>query len=243
MARLKALIWDCDGVLADTEKDGHRVTFNQVFEEEGLGVQWDVPTYGEKLKIAGGKERMRTILDDPSFSKDVGDKDEYLKKLHKRKTDLYLQLVEQGKLPPRPGVARFMREAHAAGVRLAIASTSAERSVRGIARQLGEDIYGWFEAVLAGDVVPKKKPAPDIYILAAKTLGLDPSECLVVEDTENGYEAARAAGMQVLVTRSEYSKHEHFPEALVIVDELGESGPDALAFATVAERFETASEK
>jgi len=239
MAKLKALIWDCDGVLADTEKDGHRVAFNQTFVEEGLGVEWDVATYGEKLKIAGGKERMRTILDDPSFRKDVGDKDAYLKKLHKRKTDLYLELIEQGKLPPRAGVARFMREAHAAGVRLAIASTSAERSVRGVARQLGEDVYGWFEAILAGDVVPKKKPAPDIYNLAAATLKLDPSECLVVEDTENGYAAGRAAGMQVLVTRSEYSKHEHFPEALVVVDELGD-GPGGLKFADVLAKFEKA---
>jgi HAD superfamily hydrolase (TIGR01509 family) len=234
---LKALIWDCDGVLADTERDGHRVTFNQVFEEEGLGVQWDVPTYGEKLKIAGGKERMRTILDAPGFAKEIGDKDEYLKKLHKRKTDLYVSLIEEGRLPPRPGVARFMREAHAAGMRLAIASTSAERSVRGIARQLGDDIYGWFEVVLAGDVVPKKKPAPDIYNLAAEKLGLDPSECLVVEDNENGYKAARAAKMNVLVTRSVYSQHEHFPEALLVVDELGD-GPGGLKFADVRKKFE-----
>lgn len=238
MAKLEAIIWDCDGVLAETEKDGHRVAFNRIFEEEGLGVRWDVATYGEKLKIAGGKERMRPIVYAPDFTKDVGDKDEYIKKLHKKKTDLYLQLVEQGLLPPRQGVARLMRAAHTKGIRLAIASTSNERAVRGIARQLGDDVFGWFEHILGGDVVAKKKPAPDIYLLAAEKLGLDPSACLVVEDTENGYEAGRAAGMQVLVTRSQYSKDEHFPDAMIVVDSLGDAAEDGVTLAQLVAMFE-----
>ncbi len=239
MGKLKALIWDCDGVLAETEKDGHRVAFNRVFEEEGLGVHWDVETYGEKLKIAGGKERMRTIIYADDFDKDVGDKEEYIKKLHKRKTDIYMELIEQGLLPPRPGVARLMREAHERGIRLAIASTSNERGVTLIAKKnLGDEIFGWIEYILAGDVVPKKKPAPDIYLLALEKLGIGPDEALVVEDTRNGVEAARAAGIQVLVTRSEYSKGEDFPEALLVVDELGESPEDGVTIDKLIELFE-----
>lgn len=238
VAKLKAIIWDCDGVLAETEKDGHRVAFNRVFEEEGLGVEWDVETYGEKLKIAGGKERMRTVVFADDFTKDVGDKDEYIKKLHKRKTDLYLEGVDEGKMPPRAGVERIMRAAHDRGIRLAIASTSNERAVRGIASQLGDDVFSWFEHILGGDVVPKKKPAPDIYLLAAEKLGLDPSECLVVEDTENGYRAARAAGMKVLVTRSQYSKEESFPDAMIDVESLGESAEDGVSLDEIIRRFE-----
>ena len=120
MAELKALIFDCDGVIAETESEGHRIAFNKVFEEEGLGVQWDIDTYGEKLKIAGGKERMKTIIYAPDFTKDVGDKEEYIKKLHKRKTDLYMELIETGKLKARAGVARLMREAHEKGIKLAV---------------------------------------------------------------------------------------------------------------------------
>ena len=239
MAKLKALIWDCDGVLAETESEGHRVAFNQVFREEDFGVEWDVATYGEKLKIAGGKERMKTIVCAPDFTKDVGDKDEYVKRLHKRKTDIYMEMIEEGRLPLRTGVERVMREAHAAGLRLAIASTSNERGVKLIARkQLGEEIYGWFEAILAGDVVPKKKPAPDIYLLAAEKLGLGVDECLVVEDTGNGVKAALAAGMRVLVTRSEYSLGEPFPEALLAVDTLGKTAEDGVTVDQLVRLFE-----
>ncbi len=223
MGKLKALIWDCDGVLAETEKDGHRVAFNQVFAEEGLGVEWDVEKYGEMLKIAGGKERMRTIVNAPDFTKDVGDKDEYIKKLHKRKTDIYMEMIEAGKLPPRDGVARLMTEAHAKGIRIAIASTSNVRGVSLIAEHnLGDEIFGWIEHILAGDVVPKKKPAPDIYLLALEKLGISADEALVVEDTQNGVDAAKSAGIKMLVTRSEYSKGEDFPDAVLAVDSLGD---------------------
>ena len=239
MAKLKAIIWDCDGVLAETEKDGHRVAFNQVFEEEGLGVEWDVETYGEKLKIAGGKERMRTIVFAQDFDRDVGDKEAYIRKLHKRKTDIYTEMIEQGLLPPRAGVRRLMREAHERGVRLAIASTSNLRGVSLIVRNnLGEEIAGWIEFILAGDVVPRKKPAPDIYLLALERLGVRAEEAMVVEDTQNGVDSARAAGIKVLVTRSEYSLGEPFPDAAIAVDSLGESAETGVRVDDLIELFE-----
>ena len=223
-SQLKALIWDCDGVLAETEKDGHRVAFNRIFADEGWGISWDVQRYGEMLKVAGGKERMKAQIAEAGFSlpREVGDVDAYVKGLHRRKTDLYMELVEQGKLPIRPGVVRLMTEAHQRGVRLAIASTSNVRGVTLIARQLGDEIFGWIEHICAGDMAKKKKPAPDIYNLAIERLGIAASEALVIEDTGHGVTAGVAAGCQVLVTRSEYSKGEDFPEAVLQVDSLGD---------------------
>ena len=234
MAEFKALIFDCDGVLAETEADGHRVAFNKIFAEEKLGVEWDVTTYGEKLKIAGGKERMRTIFTDPNFRTEIGDIDEYIKKLHKRKTDMYIELIEKGLLPAREGVKRLAGEAHARNIKLAIGSTSNERGVKLIAQTVfGEQIYGYFEVILAGDIVSKKKPDPEIYLLAAQKLAVKPEECCVVEDTGNGVEAALAAGMKCLVTRSEYSKQESFPQADLVVNSLGELPENRVSIETI----------
>ena len=237
MADFNALIFDCDGVIAETEADGHRVAFNRVFAEEKLGVEWDTDTYGEKLKIAGGKERMRTLFVGPEAVKPVPDPDMTIKKLHKRKTDLYMEMIEKDQLPGRAGVKRLAEEAHARGIKLAIASTSNERGVNLLARHvLGDDVYGWFEAILAGDVVAKKKPDPEIYLLAAEKLGVAPEECCVVEDTGNGVAAAKAAGMNCVVTRSHYSKGEAFPEAELVVD--GLDGPGTrVTIDTVAALF------
>ncbi len=241
MAKLKALIWDCDGVLAETEKDGHRVAFNRIFEDEGWGIQWDVARYGEMLKVAGGKERMKAQIAEPGFElpRDVGDVTEYVKGLHKRKTDLYMELVEQGKLPIRPGVKRIMREAHDAGLRLAIASTSNVRGVTLIARQMGEEIFGWIEHICAGDMARMKKPDPEIYNLAIEKLGISPDEAMVIEDTGHGVTAGVAAGCQVLVTRSEYSKGEDFPAAALQADSLGEADdPDRVTVAKLQTYFD-----
>jgi len=238
MAVFKGLIFDCDGVIAETEADGHRVAFNKVFNEENLGIEWDIETYGEKLKIAGGKERMRTIFTTSELTKDIGDVDEYIKKLHKRKTDIYMELIEQGKLPGRQGVKRLIEEAYQKGIKLAIGSTSNERGVNLLARHvLGEQVYGYFEVILAGDVVSRKKPDPEIYLLVADKLGVKPEECCVVEDTENGVKAAKAAGMKCIVTRSRYSKDEEFSQADLIVDSLGE-GSDGVNIDTIASFFE-----
>jgi HAD superfamily hydrolase (TIGR01509 family) len=227
---MNALIFDCDGVLADTERYGHLPAFNQTFREFQLPVQWSEEEYGIKLKIAGGKERMASLLT-PEFVAKAGlpaDPEEQKKMIadwHKRKSETYKQLIREGRLPGRPGVARIVQEASAAGWKLAVASTSAEESVRGVLEYVvGKDLAGEF-LVLAGDIVPKKKPAPDIYLLTLEKLGIPADQCLVVEDSSNGLLAALAAGIRCIVTLSSYTWEEDMAGALLVVSDLGE--PDA----------------
>jgi HAD superfamily hydrolase (TIGR01509 family) len=220
---MKALIFDCDGVLADTERDGHRVAFNKAFARKGFGVEWDVETYGKLLEVAGGKERMRHYFESHGWPSGVCDKDALIKELHRLKTDLFMQIIESGELPLRPGVARLVDEAIASGIRLAVCSTSNERAVNLVVeRLLGLQRKAHFAAILAGDVVSKKKPDPQIYNLACHELGLAPSECVVVEDSRNGLLAAKAAGMFCIVTTNVYTKDEDFSEADLVVSELGD---------------------
>ncbi|MHC4626528.1 MAG: HAD-IA family hydrolase [Planctomycetota bacterium] len=221
--KMKALIFDCDGVLVDTERDGHRVAFNKAFAEKGYDIEWDVELYGKLLEVAGGKERMRHYFDSNGWPADTVDKDALIKELHKLKTDLFMKIIESGQLPLRPGVARLVDEAIAGSVTLAICSTSNERAVNLVAgKLLGPERKARFSEILAGDVVSKKKPDPEIYNLASQRLGVGPSECVVVEDSRNGLLAAKAAGMRCLVTTNGYTKNEDFDEADLVVSELGD---------------------
>jgi HAD superfamily hydrolase (TIGR01509 family) len=220
---MKAIIFDCDGVLADTERDGHRVAFNKAFAKKGFPTEWSVELYGELLEVAGGKERMKHYFNNYGWPPDIDDKDTLIKELHKLKTDYFMEIIESGQLPLRPGVARFVDEAIAADTTLAICSTSHERAVNLVAAVLlGSERKAHFSAILAGDVVSKKKPDPEIYNLAAERLSLEPSECVVVEDTRIGLLAAKAAGMHCIVTTNDYSKDEDFTEADIVVSELGD---------------------
>jgi HAD superfamily hydrolase (TIGR01509 family) len=226
---MKALIFDCDGVLADTERDGHLPAFNQTFREYGFPVQWSEAEYGVRLKIGGGKERMASMLT-PEFVAQAGlpsDPDkltQLINEMHKRKSAIYKEMVIAGRLPGRPGVRRLVIDAVAGGWAMAVASTSAEESVRAVLEHVvGPDLAVLF-LVLAGDIVPKKKPAPDIYLLALKTLGISPQEGIVVEDSRNGLEAANSAELRCLVTLSGYTRDEDMAEALLVVSDLGEPG-------------------
>jgi len=220
---MKALIFDCDGVLVDTEKDGHRVAFNRAFEEFGLDVEWDVDLYGELLKVSGGKERMTHYFDQVGWPDEADDRDRYIKDLHRFKTDTYMEIIESGQLPLRSGVMRLVDEAIEDGTTLAVCSTSNQRAVKAVVRELlGPDRMGEFAAILAGDVVSSKKPDPEIYNLAKERLGLEGAECLVVEDSRNGLLAAVAAGMHCIVTTSTYTKDEGFSEADSVFEELGD---------------------
>lgn len=228
---MPALIFDCDGVLADTEQHGHLPAFNQTFADFNVPVQWSVEEYAEKVKIGGGKERMRSILTpevaDSLGLKDEAAKDEAVLLWHKRKTQVYKDFVEAGVMPARPGIARIVQEAHDAGWTLAVASTSAEPAVRAVlTHAVGDDLAKHF-AVFAGDVVPAKKPAPDIYLLALKDLDLDPDDAIVVEDSANGLRAALGAGLRTLVTVSGYTREEDFTGASLVVSSLGDRGEDA----------------
>ena len=221
--KFRALVFDCDGVLAETERDGHRVAFNKMFADKGFGIEWDVPLYQELLQIGGGKERMRHFFDRTGWPAGTSDKDALIKELHKLKTAYYMRIIESGQLPLRPGVARLVDEAIAAGVRLAVCSTSDEKSVNAVLdRLLGPARKAKFDVILAGDVVSKKKPDPEIYNLALQRLGLRPGECVVVEDNRNGLLAAKGAGMHCVVTTNGYTQDEDFAEADLVVSELGD---------------------
>lgn len=220
---MPALIFDCDGVLADTERDGHRVAFNRAFEATGLPLHWDEPTYGELLAIGGGKERLRAALAQDGAPR-VPDPDETVQQVHREKTRIYTELIDRGAVPARPGVRRIAAEADAAGWLLAVASTSARPSVEAVLRHvMGDELAGRF-SVFAGDVVPRKKPAPDIYTLAVSELGVSTDEAVVVEDSGIGVAAARAAGLPVVVTVSSYTADEDFTGAAFVVSSLGDPG-------------------
>lgn len=235
---MPALIFDCDGVLADTEQHGHLPAFNQTFAEFNVPVQWSVEEYGEKVKIGGGKERMRSILT-PDLTarlrlKDDAAVDGAILAWHQRKTAIYKELVASGVMPARPGIARLAREAHDAGWTLAVASTSAEPAVRAVlTHAVGDDLAKHF-AMFAGDIVPRKKPAPDIYLLALRELQLDPDDAIVVEDSANGLRAALDSGLRTLVTVSGYTRAEDFTGASLVVSSLGDSGENAEILANPA---------
>ncbi len=233
---MPALIFDCDGVLADTERDGHRPAFNETFAEAGLPVRWSEEEYGEKLTIGGGKERMASLLTD-AFVREHGlptDPDgqkELLADWHRRKTAIYKEMVRAGRLPGRPGIARIVREALDAGWALAVASTSAEESVRAVLEHVvGTDTAARFD-VFAGDVVPAKKPDPGIYLLALEQMGVGRDEALVVEDSRNGLLAAVGAGLPCVVTVSGYTEREDMSEAVLVVSSLGDPGEPARVLA------------
>jgi HAD superfamily hydrolase (TIGR01509 family) len=231
-----ALIFDCDGVLADTERDGHRPAFNQTFAEAGIPVQWSEEDYAEKLRIGGGKERMASLLTDEfvaanGLPADAEGQKELLAGWHRRKTELYKEMVRAGRLPGRPGIARIVDEALQAGWSLAVASTSAEDSVRAVLEHVvGADAAAHFE-VFAGDVVPAKKPDPAIYVLALERMGVDAGEAIVVEDSRNGLLAAVGAGLRCLVTVSSYTADEDMSEAVLVVSSLGDPGEPARVLA------------
>ncbi len=222
-----ALIFDCDGVLADTERYGHLPAFNQMFAEFGVPVQWSEQEYAVKLKIGGGKERMASLLT-PEFVAAAGlptgvdEQRALVTQWHTRKTEIYTQMIAGGQLPARPGVRRLAAEAAEAGWHLAVASTSAEPSVRAVLEHVvGTEAARQF-LVLAGDVVPAKKPAPDIYLLALERLDIPAAQALVIEDSKNGLNAAAAANITCVVTVNDYTRDEDFEEAALVVSSLGD---------------------
>ncbi len=220
MAELKYLLWDVDGTLADTERDGHREAFNLAFEEAGLSRRWDVGTYGELLAVTGGKERIRHDIargDMPAMDDDA------IARLHARKTELYQQLIASGRIPLRPGVRRILEEAHAAGITLGVATTTTPAALEAlIEHSLGREWFERFAVLAAGDIVPAKKPAPDIYLHAMREMGANPDTTLAMEDSANGWQAARDAGLRCVVTVNDYTRGQDFSGADLVVSELGE---------------------
>lgn len=224
---LEALLFDVDGTLADTERDGHRPAFNRAFEEFGLDWHWDAELYGKLLAVTGGKERIRYYVDHfrPDYVK-PGDFDALVTQLHQAKTKHYTTMLAGGAIPVRPGVRRLLDEARAAGMRLAVVTTTTPQNVTELLKHsLAEDAESWFEVIAAGDIVPAKKPAADIYHWAMDEMRLSPEQCLAFEDSHNGLRASRGAGVKTVVTVNGYTAHEQFEDALAVLSDLGE--PDA----------------
>jgi HAD superfamily hydrolase (TIGR01509 family) len=220
---LKALIFDCDGVLVDTERDAHRVGFNLAFRQMGIDAEWNVELYGRLLLVAGGKERMRAYFDEfgwPDGAETAEAKDELILALHKTKTQITSELVSS--LPVRPGILRIIDEAIAAGVKLGVCTTSNPKFIDAVLDLFGPERKAAFAFVHAGDVVSKKKPDPEIYELAKRSLGLPVHECLVIEDSRNGLLAATGAGLPTLITTSTYTVDEDFTGAAMVIPELGD---------------------
>src|SRR6201994_2437070 len=225
----RALVLDCDGVLADTERYGHLVAFNQVFTEFGLPVHWTLDDYRQKVLIGGGKERLASLLT-PEFvaaaglPADPAGQQAAVAAWHQRKTEIYTELVSSGAVPPRPGIARIVGEALAASWPVAVASTSAEPSVVAtLNRAVGADLARQVK-VFAGDIVTKKKPAPDIYLVALDWLGLPAGQVVVIEDSRNGLLAATGAGLATVITVNDLTRDEDFSEAALVVSSLGDPG-------------------
>lgn len=225
---LRALIWDVDGTLAETERDGHRLAFNAAFEAYGLTWQWDVATYGRLLQITGGRERILHYMslrgDAPASPEDRAT---LAAGLHARKNDVYAQMIAFGRIDARPGVLRLIDAARAAGLRQAIATTTSRGNVHALLSSwYGAGWAGQFDAVVCGEDVEFKKPHPQVYLQALEQLGLPASEAVALEDSVLGLRAARAAGLQVVLTPSIYFPLDHSDEALLLCHDLDHAPPD-----------------
>lgn len=230
---IKTVLFDQDGVLIDTERHGHRIAFNRAFAEMGCpDVHWSENLYRRLLRIAGGKERIRHYFEAVHQGADKpADVHEFARNMHKRKTDIFLDMLPG--LPPRPGVRRFLRLLRDRGMNLGVCTTSDARVAAAIAERIFADVP--FALVIAGDMVAKKKPDPEIYLQALEKLHCDPRECLVVEDSRIGVRAAKDAGCWVLATYNDYTEQEDLSAADFIVSCLGE--PDGEKTVVKKERF------
>ncbi len=225
MTQLKALIFDVDGTLAETEKNGHRIAFNRAFKEAGLQWEWDENLYGKLLKVAGGKERIKyylqQYLEEFSLPQPLG---EFISKLHALKTKHYKEILANDTIPLRLGIKRLLEEAKNHKIRLAIATTAAlPNAIALLEYSLAKDAPSWFEIIAAGDIVVNKKPAPDIYQYLLEKMNLSPRECLVFEDTNHGLIAATKANLKTVVTVNNYTKDQDFSQAVLVVNHLGEN--------------------
>lgn len=223
---LEALLFDVDGTLADTERDGHRVAFNMAFADADLDWEWSEDLYGKLLAVTGGKERIRHYLD--NFNTEFQrphNLDEFIADLHRSKTNFYTDLLSEGRIPLRPGVERLLNEAREAGLRLAIATTTTPANVHALlVNTLGEDSESWFEVIAAGDIVPAKKPAPDIYTYAMDIMSITADKCVAFEDSHNGILASGGAGLRTIITTNGYTHDDDFDDAVAVLSDMGEPG-------------------
>jgi HAD superfamily hydrolase (TIGR01509 family) len=220
---VNAIIFDVDGTLADTE-DGHRKSFNKAFSETGLDWNWDVALYAKLLKVTGGKERIKYFVENyhPDFVKPP-DYESFVKKLHAVKTGYYTSMLGEGQIPLRPGIKQLIHDAHAAGIKLAIATTTTPENVSALLEVgLGKDWERYFAANGCGDIVPHKKPAPDIYLWVLEKMGMSAADCVALEDSENGLRSSLAAGVKTFVTVNHYTRNQNFEGSAGVFEDLSD---------------------
>lgn len=223
MREIKALVFDVDGTLADTERDGHRVAFNRAFADAGLDWDWSVELYGKLLTVTGGKERIKYYLAEFNTAfEPPEDMDAFVAGLHAAKTEHYKAMMAEGVIPLRPGVEDLILEARAAGIPMAIATTTTMANVTSLLTStLGEASIGWFAEIGAGDVVPQKKPAPDIFVWVLEKMGFSGDQVIGFEDSGHGVTSAADAGIdRIVVTTNDYTAAQDFSRASVVLESL-----------------------
>jgi HAD superfamily hydrolase (TIGR01509 family) len=232
---LRALIWDVDGTVAETERDGHRLAFNEAFQAHGLPWNWGVSEYGPLLAVTGGRERLlhSMALQGPAWPGVpalASEREALARRLHATKNERYAARIARGGMPARPGVLRLMDEARTAGVALAVATTTSRSNVDALFVSLfGAAWERGFAAVVCAEDAPQKKPHPQAYQLALQRMGVEPEEAFAIEDSPNGLQAARAASIACGITRSAYFHNASFEGAAWVCDDLESPQPMALA--------------
>jgi len=223
MNQLEAIIFDVDGTIADTE-ELHRQAFNRAFAEFTIPWEWNPTLYESLLEISGGRERINHYMR-AELAKGPAEilTPDLIKLVHARKTEIYAELLRAGQLKLRPGVARLLGEARAAGIRLALATSSARSNLDTLLDlNLPPGWRRWFSAIETCDSVPEKKPSPAVYLAALRALGVAAANCVAIEDTVNGLGAASAAGIVAVITTHTYTRSHRFDGAALVVDSLGE---------------------
>ena len=220
---LKAIIFDVDGTIANTEHDGHLKAFNEAFDFYELDWYWDSALYGELLSVSGGKERLSFYLNNYNTKLKWPLSESDIVNINNKKTEIFINTISKGFISLRIGVERLINDAHNHSLKLAIATTISFDNVKAILEStLGNDALENFAVVAAGDIVDKKKPASDIYDYVLDKMNLECSECIVIEDSEIGFQSATSAGLKTVITLNEYTYTKNFKGALVVLDHLGE---------------------
>jgi HAD superfamily hydrolase (TIGR01509 family) len=221
--RPRAVIFDVDGTLVDSERDGHRVAFNRAFEEFGLPLRWEVDHYGRLLTITGGQRRLQADFDRAGIPE--SERAELVPRVHARKTEIFREMAAGGQVTARPGVERLLRDLEAAGVRLGVATTGTRSWVAALLDRLFGP--GRFEVVVTGDEAPERKPDPSAYHMAMERMGVAADESLSVEDSHNGLVAARAAALPCVVVVNDYTRDQDLAGADLVLDGFGDPAAPA----------------
>ncbi len=231
---LRAVLFDVDGTLADTEALGHRPAYNRAFRKLGLDFRWGPKRYRRLLALPGGRERLKYFVqhDQPDLgaqrAEAEADLDAWVAKVHEIKSKYFRRRMRDGKVPLRPGIARIMREARERGLKLAIVTNASLKTLKPVLKYcMGPELAAEIAVIASGEEVAHKKPAPDLYRLALRRLGVSAQECVALEDSEMGLGAASAAGVAAVVTVNRDTVEQDFREAALVVSSLGEPGAPA----------------